>query len=129
MWWEVGEIATEEHPINGRYYCESLAQLFPPFPIPLAAAFSTSPFPHPRAHSLRVQAIFSPEGKLLLGCSAGFKKITQVGGWKWLDPQPQIAPSPLAPLPPQVKANLSIVANHPEAKRFVLDPQGIAEPA
>ena len=25
------------------------------------------------------------EGKLLLGCSAGFKNITQVGGWRWLE--------------------------------------------
>ena len=29
----------------------------------------------------------------------------------------------------QVKSNLAIIADHPEAKRFVLNPQGVAEPA
>ena len=51
------------------------------------------------------QAIYNDQGQLLLGCSASFKKITQV------------------------KANLAIIAQNPGAKRFVLNPQGVAEPA
>ena len=50
-------------------------------------------------------AVFAPGGKHLIGMTASFKRMAQV------------------------KANLIIISNHPMASRFVLDPQGVAEPA
>lgn len=50
-------------------------------------------------------AVFAPGGKHLLGMTASFKRMAQV------------------------KANLIIIASQPNASRFVLDPQGVAEAA
>ena len=57
------------------------------------------------AGGIPYMAVFAPGGRHLVGMTASFKRMAQV------------------------KANLVIIASQPDAKRFVLNPQGVAEPA